>query len=348
MKWFKKSSLEKDVSQSQSNLDSQSKKEKFTWFRKQRNTQNDKTSSQLLNEIDVVPKTEIQISRQALSNISIALGGESSGESSKKYRGESTNDKKECDNKYCCAVIQPKDNFKGENETIKDHENINDLQDAYNSAHSYNELQTAIENQRRNKNLINDKHDNFTHQLIAPVDKSNSECSDLMLPATLMELPSINNDLKNSFETFDDSAAKRNEDYLLQSNIEQNLDDRKFNLKNCMKFNIEYGWNRTSLGSGCRPKWEIEDCDDDKHNTPMHYDTKAVKEFYRLSELDDILIHFHEIDTADDAEEEVTLTGIIKYLVWFFMKGKEIDENHLVKEKKTSWLRKIKNFFKSE
>jgi hypothetical protein len=186
---------------------------------------------------------------------------------------------------------------------------------------------------RRSSRLYDDRK-NFFICYEPAIDYGRLEVPDSIFPSVI-NWPSI-----NYGDIVEITEEKKPTNYEVLSSIEHNLDQSKYNILNCMLFNHDYQHEHKSLGSGCRPTWKIEDFDDDNNNTPMHRDTKAIKEFYRLSELDDILLHYNDI--AIEASHTVgrMKEGFVGFVSWLVFKSKEIKEKHKVAHK-PSWLRNI-------
>lgn len=326
---------------------SQNKKPSFfssimmKWFKKSTAVTGDSPeSSPLQTEANVVPKTEITASRQALNNINLALSGESSGESS----GIHKSDKKGgCKNKYCCDVSCEKvfeSVDKCDDESIKDNKNSNsklieNLRSADNSTRADNET---------DRRPCNDKNCDC---IIVPLDYNRIECPDYPFPS----IP-VNRDVKyrrfyvNNCHLFllDDKARKEDDvktplNYQFLSNLEKRLDETKFNLLKCKAYNAN--WRRLKEKAGIE-QIEFEDFRDNDENFEMSDDTRAIKEFYNLSVDENILVHFLDITVETGCNVENYSKSCFNFIKWLLLKGKEIKEKHLVKK---SWIKVIMKFF---
>lgn len=298
----------------------------FSWFVKS-TAGDEKKNGHSLTLSELVPSAKISASRQASSNIQLTLHGESS-QSSECARdddevGRISN--RECENKFCCGVMS-------KNHSLQENADKNDesIKSFYCKNFTPNNDQHETLS-RRSSRLYEDRK-NFFICYEPAMDYGRLEVPDSIFPS-IMNWPSIN--YANVVET---NEKKPPTNYELLSNIEHNLDESKYNILNCMLFNHNYQHEHQSLGSGCRPAWKIEDFDDDNNNTPMNRDTKTIKEFYRLSELDDILLHYNDI--AIEASHTVgrMKDGFFGFMSWLAFKSKEIKEKHKIAHK-PSWLR---------
>lgn len=302
-----------------------------------------------LPEIEFVPKTEITASRQALSNIQLTFhsGGGGGGESSGSKRYHDDNDevvenkgKRGCENKFCCGVVLSRSHSTLENadegdddESIKSFSHKKNFTPNKNHSQSDNDeiKHETISRRSRSINLHDADDDKDFYIYYEPsIDYGIMEVSDLIYPS-IMKCGNVV-DLKQQ--------RKKPLNYELLSHIEYQLDQSKYNIMNCMLFNCQYHHQRDTLGSGCRPSWKIEDYNDDNKSTPMSHDTKTIKEFYRLNELSDILVHYHDVVVEASHSVGRMKEGVFGFISWLVFKGKEIKEHHKIKEKR-SWIRNI-------
>ena len=133
---------------------------------------------------------------------------------------------------------------------------------------------------------------------------------------------------------------------MLLSNIEKNLDTSKYNLLNCKIYNYKLKAIRKLLGFDYNELSSIEDFSDDNISTRMSDDTKAIKDFYKLSIKSNILIHFQDICIEMGRENPPKLDSTFKnFLTRIFHQGDEATER--LKYNETSCIKKIRNFFKT-
>lgn len=127
--------------------------------------------------------------------------------------------------------------------------------------------------------------------------------------------------------------------------MEKNLDTSKYNLLNCKIYNFKLKAIRKLLGFDYTELSSIEDFNDDNISTRMSNDTKAIKEFYKLSIESNVLIHFQDICVEMGREKPPKLdSSFTNFLTRNFLEGDEATEQ--LKVKKTSWIKNILNFFK--
>jgi hypothetical protein len=325
MNWFKKSSPKDSASSSPK---SNSPKMRFKWFtRSKAGATAENVATAMPQEIDIVPRTEISASRQALDNITLALSahrGESSGESGLTRKCHESISKKGCENKYCCDVESHSHSPSADNEAIRNN----------------HPATTKTSEQRKISFTLAD--DEVRHAFAVDDSKKKLEVPDPKEPS-VVECPSINHPQV-------DDVKQRN--YRIISDIEYKLEQSNFTLRQCSFFNHEYRKEYESLGSGCRPEWKLEDFNDDTKSTRMDEDTRVIKEFYRLSELNDILVHYHDIIIEASCTVECVREGFVGFVTWLVLKGKEMKEKHKVKEAKEGkqgtkclWLRKLFQLF---
>lgn len=322
MRLFKKSSQNGDVKDTE--MKEVKKSTFFSWLARS-TAEVECNHRQSLTVSELVPNAKISASRQVYSNIQLALHGESS---------DSTRDDDEvgriasleCDNEFCCGVVS------------KSHSHLERADNGDESIKTFKRKKVTPNSNhetlsRRSSRLFDDRK-NFFICYEPAIDYGRLEVPDSIFPS-VMNYPSI-----KYGDIIEISEEKKPTNYEVLSSIEHNLDQSKYNLLNCMLFNHDYQHEHKSLGSGCRPAWKVEDFDDDNNNTPMDRDTKAIKEFYRLSELDDILLHYNDI--AIEASHTVgrMKEGFFGFISWLVFKSKEIKEKHKVAHK-PSWLRNI-------
>lgn len=317
MKWFKKLSSKSD--------ESQSKKSFLTeWFHRIVVERED--SSPLQIEANVVPKTEITASQQTLSNINIALiANESSGESS----GIRNSDKGDgCINKYCCNVHDESNDdeitYHCDNQTIRNYKNskmtfIESLLDAAdNDGSVLNETSSRRPDNVRATDYVVDKHGSENLRRVSLNRR-------VFTPTSKTKLADANVSTVN---------------YQLMSNLEKQLDESKFNLLRCEIYNHEWQKLQQMFGNEER---KYEDFRDDGKNTPMSDDTRTIKEFYNLDSKGCILMHFQSIVIETGSSVESYSDDCVSFVSWLIVKGKEVQEKDKVK---TSWIKKVMNFFR--
>lgn len=310
------------------------KKSKFlSWFSKstevEATAEDECKHSQNLSEL--VPNSKISATRQVYSNIQLTLHGESS-RSSECARDDEVGGiaNRECENEFCCGGMSKSHSHL--KHADKGDESIKSSQRKNFTPNSEHETLS-----RRSSRLYDDRK-NFFICYEPAIDYGRLEVPDSFFPSVI-NWPSI-----NYGDIIEISEERHSTNYEVISSIEHNLDQSKYNIFKCMLFNHDYKHEHQSLGSGCRPEWKVEDFDDDNNNTPMDRDTKAIKEFYRLSELDDILIHYN--DVAVEASHTVgrMKEGFFGLISWLVFKGKEIKEKEQHKvNHKPSWLRRLLN-----
>lgn len=128
--------------------------------------------------------------------------------------------------------------------------------------------------------------------------------------------------------------------------MEKQLDESKYNLFNCKIYNSELKKIRKLLGFNYTELSSIEDFKDDNKNTRMSDDTRAIKEFYKLSIESNILIHFQDICVEVGREKAPkSESSFMNFFTRIFRGGDEVTEQFKVK--KTPWIKKILNFFKT-
>lgn len=357
MQWFKKLLPKKDASQSKSSSLA------MKWFK--RSTVEEREVEQeapLRKEIDVVPKTEFSASRQTLDNINIVLhSGESSGEVSRKYQGK-IDKSTGCSNKYCCGdsadVSKSADN--GDDESMKKQKNsktslIDNLRAADNISHG--SIVNANETVCRRPVKVNKHVKNIVH-FHHCVDYGRLECPDSIYPS-MPDLFGKYVELKSKrqrqycescdlFTTSDKPKSAENDksplNYRLLSNVEKQLDESEYNLRNCWSYNEAYRAIQRRLRSEKHIDWLFEDFNDDNLSTHMSEDTRTIKEFYRLSIESHLLLHFHNIKVEMGRVDETQQKKFTNFLAWFALKGKEITEEHKISG--TSWITKVLNLFR--
>lgn len=368
MRLFKKSSQkENDNGANQQAPEIQpemkSKSSIFSWFKKLINVAEKAATVEnveekpcekniALAEIEFVPKTEITASRQALSNIQLTLYGETSGTSSgiapraiDDEVGKNTINRG-CENKFCCGVFLRSHSTPSDEQEEDDDDSIKSFNHEHftlNKNQSQSELnkQETISRRIKSNNLRDDDYygDKDFYICYEPaIDYGRLEVPDSIYPS-VMDWPSIK--YGNFLDVSKPKKIKKNKPtqiYDVLSSIEHNLDPSKYNLWECVVFNCQYHHIHENLGSGCRPQWKVDDYKDNGLNIPMSDDTRTIKEFYRINELGDILLHYHDI-FMDDVSHSIgrVKKGFFGLLSWMVFKGKEIKEHHKIKEKR-SWL----------
>lgn len=300
--------------------------------KQQQQQQPQKESTLLRDEIDIVPKTEITASRQALDNITLALNnvcGESSGESTRKC---SDGKQKSCENKYCCGVEshshdKTADNGNESMKRLRFSENVH-IQEIP-SIKAPKESQTS-------------------HEYVAKVDYGKLEVPDSEFPS-LFDWATKYGDYEEPDSLFDvyKTLDVKSRHYRIMSNAEYGLSKPRYSIMNCELFNYEFRHRNGSLGSGCRPDWEHEDFNDDIINTQMDDDTRTIKEFYRLNTINDILVHFTDVKVNTSHTVEWFKDGVFGFLSWFFFRSEEITEDY-GKSKLKSWLKRVFGKFTSK
>lgn len=307
----------------------------FRWFTKKSSVvpatvEEEQRQRNNIAEVDVVPKTEIT-ARQALSNIQLTIHGESSRNAAHDTDEVGTKAKRGCENKFCCGIAS-KSHSTVENadddESIKSFHHKNFTPNK-NQAQSEASLRETIR-RRQTSNLHADSKDFYIYYEPA-IDYGRLEVPDSIYPS-IMNWPSI-----NFGDVFETKKCKKQPSYDLLSSIEHQLDPSKYNIFECILFNCQYHSEQDSLGSGCRQSYKIEDYNDDNRSTPMDFDTKTIKEFYRLNELSDILVHYHDVMVEASNSFERAKKGFFGFMSWLLYKGKEIKEHHKIKNKR-SWL----------
>lgn len=362
MPWFRRSSPKRDASPNKC----PSTPTMFRLFRRS-TVERRENPSQLKSEIDVVPKTEITASRQALDNINVALTGESSGATSK-MTGETEAKRSACINQYCCGLkIRPEQDDNDEDESIRNYKNckslIDNLRAADNNAHAF-EDSFAVETSRRR--LSTDTKYVKNHDYIIFFDPcfdyGTRECPDSMYPSVIgapavrygkyVQLKtrqqrhySCSYDIFTSSDTLNsDGIDKSSLNYRLLSNVEKQLDSSSYNLLNCHIFNTTCLRVQSIHGTKSDVSWMDEDFNDDNKSTRMSGDTRIIKEFYRLSLESHILIHFHDIKIERACSVEPHPKKFFNFLNWITLKGKEITEEQKIEG--ASWIKAILKFWK--
>lgn len=311
----------------------------LNWMKKKKNSSSSASSSaELKNECDVVPKTELSSSRQALNNISIGLSASEPSPSGVKKISNDGNTR-ECSNKFCCGENP------SENDECSKSSFIDNIQFAADNS------ETECRRPEKPNNLIEfyDPYADYC-KLECPDSPFNSIISDsgyqsvgyIRLKKKLLRFYSSDYDLfttDNGASTDDKSQLN----YELLFDIEKQLHDSKFNLINCRSYNDDL--NKAQFILSCAPQWSLEDFNDDQKHTRMHEDTATIAEFYKLTVRGDILVHFHNIEIETGRVYEKGDANLASFLKWLFLKGCEMKHSHLVKNKKSSLIQIIKNFF---
>lgn len=365
MNWFRKLSQRKSASQVKSTKTTSV----FKWWRKSTVGEDEgEAPLPLQNEVDVVPKTEIQVSRQTLDNISYTFGESSSGEANDTGKQP---EKRSCENKHCCETeinTQPGEIIdKGDGEAIKNQKSIkttfiDNLRAADLKEHMFDEIVCRLPS----KVIKNVKNAEYIIHFDPYVDYGRMECPDSTYPS-LIDYPSVrygryvelkgrkDRQYSETFDLFTKSDNiktvfdKATVNYRLLSNIEKNIDESKHNLLKCRIYNRRYDEIRKRLGFENVGVWKSEDFNDDCKSTRMTDDTRTIKEFYRLTNENHILIHLEDISVQTGRSEEEqkpnTKKDFIDFLDRIFFKGKEITERH---KKSGSCLKEIVGFFRKK
>lgn len=288
---------------------------------------------------DIIPKTEIT-SPQAQDNIRSIIGnevslelGESSGECSKKNKNEKSEKKKtmfscylerRCKNKNCCNVMS-------RSLSIVTDKGIKTIKYFYTNSHliTLDDNSNCSDNERDE----NENADNFTNQNLDELIFSDDDL--VVVGGELLKC--------KDYDTFMYKTQPMDDEVL--TNLELLINSPEYNLEKCKFFNFNYRLKHKNYGSGCRLKLKLFEAPDDNK---MDKDTIAIKEFYRLSALNDILIHYNDIsvEEADQAEEILSLSGLLNIFKWQMLKGSEIREQ-TEKEEKNVFPR-IRAFFSSK
>lgn len=342
------------------------------WFKRSTaGEEGEQGPSPLKREIDVVPKTEFTASRQALNNINIALSpGDASGEASGRQCAK--DNKRSCLNQHCCGLKKAESHDEladyGDGESIKRYKYsksrlIQNLQRTDNNARA-SEGSIFIETKcRRPSNAIKSKRNHDCIIYFDPcVDYGRIECPDSLYPS-LIDYPMVRygkyvqlkgktqrhmsqcHDLFTTSDKLDPAEHDKSSiNYQLLSNVEKQLDEANYNLLNCRIYNSEFKKTRERLDREFED-WKLEDFNDDKKSTRMSEDTKAIREFYKLSFENNVQIHFQGITVETADTTECYSKSCKNFLAWLVLKGKEMTEEHKTKE--TSWIKIIMNFFKA-
>lgn len=287
---------------------------KFIWFGSNQATVEDIEQPPLRNEIDVVPKTEITASRQALDNITLALNnvyGESSGECSKKRHDK----KSRCDNEYCC----PKSHSHNEtadnaNESITD-SNIN---------------KRVKGNKLEIPNWITIYDDIEENEVVSEpfVDDTKFEEADSCYP-TVLVWPTFNDpDIKKPKSNYQYVDIKARY-YQVQSCLECHCNNPKYSIKNCEEINEVFRAKQKKFPDS-DAHWKLQDYNDDNKHTKMSKDTATIAEFFRLHNdrgvPQGVPYLDIKIDEPDLEQTYVYEDEFIKQLKWRFQKATELKE----------------------
>lgn len=341
MKWFKKL-FQRDSANRQQNQETRPRTRGFfNWFGSSNTAtaEQDNDSIQLKDEIDVVPRTEITTSRQALDNISFALSnelGESSGVGSGiKSQEEKIN--KKCNNKYCCNVKSHSHNKNDDNQSIT----LFTIHEANENNESDSDYE--INNERQIQQKIKQLNDEITAGKLKPFGEDGNENreSEDAEPEDL------------GFERYSPMYYSPNIDYKkfkyeYLSKLEYDLMKSKFSIARCLKFNY-----RSKLkdfrGNKRKLRWKFEDFMDDRCHRKMHVDTRIIKEYHRLDAHSNILLHLPPMKIHRPIGIEHFGKGIMETIRWHLVKSEEATEGYNVKrESKCTFIRRIKKWFRSE
>lgn len=342
MRLFKKPSPKGDDKESDSSsLKPASNVNFFNWFTKftkpkpkvveaaTDESRHKETQTLAINEIEIVPKTEITASRQVLNNIELVLQGESSGAKSGKTEKTDTSVKQVCKNKFCCGIVS----------RSQSHLESADDGDDDDSVKTYSPNKDNRETTSRRTSSSDDDNKKFYIFHPPAVDYSKLEVPDSSFPSIIdsLSLPTINQN-----DMYELTKEIKQPNYQVLSSIEHNLDPSKYNILKCHTFNAKYRQIYNPLGSGCRPDWKIQDYNDDKKSTRMSFDTRAIKEFHRLNEISDILLHFHDVMVEETTKSiESYKEGIMDRLSWLMFRGKEIKEKEHETKDTFTWIRNV-------
>lgn len=341
MRWFKRSSPRRDESPSNDS------KGFMRWFKRSTGA-----TDKLRQEVDVVPKTEINSSRQALHNINLALNNAgSSGEASGLAAEKTCN--KTCSNKFCCGndQVDTKRADTDADESIKANSKSRFIVTIVKAEETPPIDKKVIEtaSRRRAKQIKNcdDDSDN--------ADYGRMECRDSPYANLIVVSPGtgLENEiekkkadkLRSSVKSTKPKALemeiieKSELNYKLLSKIEKGANPTKYNLRHCRQFNEQwYAINRVK-----RPY-------DDKQDD----DTRTIQEFHRLSCHANVLLHFLdidiEIDQTFDGEYDLKPEDsqkLLEFSEWMELRGAEMtgDEDEGDDRPKRSWIMAIVEFF---
>lgn len=282
-------------------------------------------------ELDVVPRTELLASRQALNNISIGLSAAGESSSSDKRITEA----RICRNKFCCGGEETEDdcskNFIDQLRLINQTADTNECQrtrkvntasscdfiEYYDPYSDYNKLECP-DSPFNSIILSSDISGRFVR--LKP-KKLRFYCEDYEIYST-------------TDKTTNDDKSISQLDYRLLSDIEHQLDDAKFNLDVCRDYNARL--RSFQHDHECDDEWKLEDFNDDQCSTRMCEDTAAIAEFYKISNDGSIAVHFINIEVETASEACQGDENIFQRVKWFFLKGREITEDHKVENKKSS------------
>lgn len=321
----------------------------WSWTKNLSESEPTSPTSALKNEADVVPQTELSSSRQALNNISIGLNtvsGEPSGVKSTSLEDSGTiAEAGICSNKFCCGEIFNDDDY---SKNFIDHlrlinksadsivchrpTNVNnpqtrsgDLIEFYDPYADYNKLECP----ESPFNSIVITTDISGRYVQLKEKKLRFYCEDYDIFATTDKITNTSIDDKSPHQP----------DYQLLSDIEYQLDDSKFSLDRCKDYNERF--RSAQRMHNCESQWKLQDFNDDQVSTRMCEDTAAIAEYYKISNDGHIVLHFLniEIDTGNSSHRGDR--NLIQRLKWCFLKGREITEDHKVKNKKSSPLLQI-------
>lgn len=372
MQWFKKLFPKRDASPVRASSPSRFR---MKWFKRSTvATDREPQLSPLRSEVDVVPKTEINTAaRQALNNISIALGetpvDESSGSSKPLEENDAADNKRiriGCENKYCCGVNKSQRAHQGVDKSIQNFRSskssIENLRQADNSV-KVADGSIISETERRqlahagnnvkNADCITFFDPFFDYGKLERPDSAQTSQVDtsteghgqyVHLKSKSERNYSHNFDLFSINNKLESAVDKSHLNCELLSNVEKQLDESKYNLLNCKIFNNEYRKAQSELGSGCIEGWKLEDFNDDLMSTPMSEDTSAIKEFYRLSTDCHVLLHYQDIVEETGCAAESLSNDLTDLIAWIVLKGKEITEERKIS--KTFSIKTILNFFR--
>jgi len=362
MKWFIRL-LRKDTDEKAKST----KKRRFKLFGSKATVEDIKEEIQLKNEIDVVPRTEITASRQALDNITLAsnnIYGESSGESTWKRHDKGDN-KTGCGNKYCCGIecqshVKTADKA---NESITDSKINKRVQIKGNKLEipsfvTTNDNELIVENAVEAENLfyrpalacLTRDHPDFDelkpiyqHVEIKPFPTDRELIEDDFYDRTIFTPLTLNHPMFDESKPMYQYVDLKSRDYKLLSSIERNCINPRYNLRNCKKFNEDFhDKNDIFPENKGKIQWNFQDFDDDKKSTRMHDDTAAIKDYFKLSVCGDILIHM-DIEIHEPYKARFCDDVLFGKWQWRFFKGTEVfppyeelvDEEQKIEEEET-------------
>ena len=305
--WFKKLLQSKDTAEKEKS----EKKRRFKWFGSKA-TVEDTEDAQLKNEIDVVPRTEITASRQALNNISLALNntyGESSGESTRKRHDCKTR----CDNKCCCDECHSHDKTADNaNESMTD-SNIN--------------KRVQIKGNKLEIPSWVSMYDDIV-EMEPIVEDTRIVDVNFYYPTLFLSPPPIVTDYNKS-DLNHQYVDLKSRYYQVRSSVENKCAIPKNSIENCIKINEEFRAKKEKFPES-DAHWKLQDYNDDSKHTRMCKNTAIIAEFFRLHDdrgvPNGVPYLDIEIDEPDVDQTFIYENKIFKQLKWRFLKGTELKE----------------------